>query len=337
MLAGLIFATDDAHDRPDMLAATLPFAGATLIEFQARLLIAEGATQLVVVVARLTPELIGAVNRMGRRGISVDMVRSATEAADKIHPLARVLVVADGLVTTEAVIGLLSGEGEDALLVTSDADALPGLERVGANAIWAGLARVEPQRIADVAAMPRDYDFESTLLRVAAQAGAEHVMLPLGAARTGHGVERDAARLRERNDAVLTGYLATRPAWIDRHVIAPIAQRLLTIIVARRVSPLTVGAIAAGGALTGLGLIGWGWAVIGFPILLAGILGLATGGVLSWMRDDIGQASAQRAAIAGASAGSVLLLGLSIWETPVPERVLWLADSRAAWEQPALT
>ena len=32
-----------------------------------------------------------------------------------------------------------------------------------------------------------------------------------------------------------------------------------------------------------------------------------------------------------------LLLALSIWETPVPERALWLADSSAAREQPALT
>ena len=32
MLAGLIFATEDAEDRPETLAATLPFCGSTLIE-----------------------------------------------------------------------------------------------------------------------------------------------------------------------------------------------------------------------------------------------------------------------------------------------------------------
>lgn len=312
MLAGLIFATDDAQDRPEMLAATLPFGAATLIEFQARLLIGAGATQLIVVVSRLTPELIGAVNRMARRGVSVDVVRTAREAEEKMHPLARVIVIADGLVTTEPLIGLMSGEGGDALLVTRDADALPGLERVGADAIWAGLARIEPQRIADVAALPRDYDFESTLLRVTAQAGAVNIALPLGADRAGHGVERDSSRLRSRNDAVLTGHLSNRPAWVDRFVIAPLARRMLPVIVAHGITPAVVGGVSAVAALGGLGLIGAGWALFGLPIVLAGIFGLATGSVLSWMRDDQGQATAQRIGVTASAAAAVLLLGLSI-------------------------
>ena len=69
MLAGLLFATHDADDRPGALTATLPFGGLTLIEYQARLLIAAGASQIVVIVARLTPELLGALgaDRAARR------------------------------------------------------------------------------------------------------------------------------------------------------------------------------------------------------------------------------------------------------------------------------
>lgn len=104
MLAGLIFATEDADDRPGTLAATLPFGGLTLIEFQARLLVAAGASQIVLVIARLTPELLGAINRIGRRGASVDAVRTAAEAMEKLHPLSRVLVVADGVMTTGEVV-----------------------------------------------------------------------------------------------------------------------------------------------------------------------------------------------------------------------------------------
>ena len=74
MLAGLIFATGNADDRPNALTATLPFGGVTLIEFQARLLITAGVSQIVVVVARLTPELLGAVNRIGKRGVTVDVL-----------------------------------------------------------------------------------------------------------------------------------------------------------------------------------------------------------------------------------------------------------------------
>ncbi|OYY67119.1 hypothetical protein [Sphingomonas sp. 28-62-11] len=309
MLAGLIFATDDAHDRPDMLAATLPFGGATLIEFQARLLIGAGAGQLIIVVTRLSPEMVGAVSRMKRRGIAVDVVRSAREAEAKLHPLARVLVVADGLVTTEPIIALLSGEGSDTLLVTTDADALPGLERVGGDAIWAGLARVEAQRIADVAALPRDYDFESTLLRVTAQAGADHLLLPSGDAREGHGVERDSARLRLRNDAVVAAFVSNRLSWVERYVISPIARRLLPPLIARSTPSLVVGGVSAGLLLAGLGVIGWGWPFFGLLAVLASFLGLSIGAVLAWMRDEQPAATVLRGTIAGGSALTIVMLG----------------------------
>ncbi|OQW76136.1 MAG: hypothetical protein BVN33_05640 [Proteobacteria bacterium ST_bin13] len=312
MLAGLIFATDDAHDRPDMLAATLPFGGGTLIEFQARLLVTAGAGQLIIVVTRLTPELVGAVNRMKRRGIGVDIVRTAREAEEKLHPLARILVIADGLVTTDSVISLLSSEGSDTLLVTADADALPGLERVSADAIWAGLARVEAQRITDVAALPKDYDFESTLLRVAAQAGADHLLLPGGAARDGHGIERDSARLRARNEEVVSAFVSNRVSWVDRFVIAPMARLALPWLIGRAVPGLVVGGCSAGVMALGLGLMAWGLPIIGLPLVTASIAGLATGAVLSWMRDAESEALVQRGVIAGGSAAAVLLLGQSI-------------------------
>src|SRR3546814_13155086 len=92
MLAGLIFATDDDDDRPDKLAATLPFGGGTLLEYQARLLIAAGAAQLLVAVTRLLPALIGAVNRIGGR-VPVAIVRSPPEAAGKGNYLARIIGV----------------------------------------------------------------------------------------------------------------------------------------------------------------------------------------------------------------------------------------------------
>ena len=102
MLAGLLFATADASDRHDTLAATLPVGGVTLIEFQARLLIAAGASQIIVVVSRLTPELLGAINRMGRRGIAVDAVRGPAEVLAKLHPLARVMWLASAVRSFDA-------------------------------------------------------------------------------------------------------------------------------------------------------------------------------------------------------------------------------------------
>lgn len=312
MLAGLIFATDDAHDRPDMLAATLPFGGSTLIEFQARLLIAAGAGQLIIVVARMTPEMTGAINRLARRGVAVDVVRSAREAGEKLHPLARVIVFADGLITTQPVVEMLGEEGRDTLLVTADADALPGLERVGQDAIWAGMARIDPQRIAEVAAMPADYDFESTLLRVTAQAGADHLLLPGGAARAGHWVERDSTRLRARNTEMIAALVSSRVPWVDRYMIAPIARRLLPLLVARAVPSYAITAGAGAAMLAGLGLEIWGALGAGLLIVLAAITALSTGDILAWARDEPDQARAQRFAGACGAGLSVLVGGAAL-------------------------
>ena len=193
MLAGLLFATHEAEDRPGILAATLPFAAATLIEYQARLLIASDAAQIVVVVQRLTPELVGALARIGRRGVAVDTVRTAAEALARLHPLARIVMVADGLVTTEGVIHALAGEGGDALLTVPGTQASPAFERVGGGEAWAGVARIDARRLADAARLPEDYDLQSTLLHAAEQAGARHVSLRLDDMELGHGIERRAA------------------------------------------------------------------------------------------------------------------------------------------------
>ncbi|MGL4312701.1 MAG: hypothetical protein ACRCSO_01800 [Sphingomonas sp.] len=309
MLTGLIFATDDAVDRPDQLAATLPFGGATLIEFQARLLIAAGAGHLLVVVTRLTPELLGAINRLARRGMAVDPVRSAREAAEKIHPLAHLLVLADGLVTTDAVIAPLAMEGEDALLVTDDATALPGLERVGANAIWAGVARVGVARIAEVAALPGDYDFGSALLRVTAQSGAAQVALPPDAVAAGHGVEHDSRKLAARNEALVSAHVSGRAAWIDRYVQGPVARRLLPVLIARGWSALAVSGGAAALMAAGLILLAARWSGIGMPLVVFANFGLMLAGVLAWMRDEMDQARLSSAALLGGAAAAILLLG----------------------------
>ncbi|MGJ3628345.1 hypothetical protein AB5I41_17785 [Sphingomonas sp. MMS24-JH45] len=125
MLAGLLFATHKADDRAGTLAATLPFAAATLIEYQARLLLACNAAQIVVVVQRLTPELVSGIRRIGKRGVAIDTVRSAAEAEAKLHPLARVVMIADGLVTTGGIVAAMAGEGGDALLVVPREAAEP--------------------------------------------------------------------------------------------------------------------------------------------------------------------------------------------------------------------
>ena len=286
MLAGLLFADHEAVDRPGQLTATLPFGGVTLIEYQARLLMAAGAAQIVVVVGRLTPELLGATGRIARRGIAVDTVRGAEGAAAKLHPLARVVVLADGLITTQDVVDRFAGEGGDALLV-AEIDAAPrGYERLGGGAAWAGVARLDARRIAEVAGLPRDYDFASTLLRLADQARADHLLIGGDVVRDGHGIEHSAAALSTRGRAVLAATVADRRNWFNALILAPLARAAVPKLIARATG---TAALAAGGVVLGLagtGAVASGWIATGMVVALVASLLLGLGRVLAILRDE---------------------------------------------------
>ena len=310
MLAGLLFATHDTEDRPDRLTATSPFGGVTLIEYQARLLVGAGASQIIILVARLTPELLGAINRIGRRGVAVDAVRHISEAAEKLHPLARVLMLADGLITTERVVATLVTEGAgDALLVAPQADAGKCFERVGGGRAWAGVARLDPRRVMEAGRLPRDYDAQSTLLRVAEQARAVHVLLPADAVKHGHGIEHDGTALAERGRAALAAIVSDRRGWFDRWVVAPLARLALPVMVERRWPGAAVGGVGLALGAGGLAAIAGGWSRMGLALAFLGCLVLALAATLSSVRDEPGVERALLAAGLGVPALAVLFLG----------------------------
>lgn len=306
MLAGLLFATADASDRHDMLAATLPVGGVTLIEFQARLLIAAGASQIIVVVSRLTPELLGAINRLSRRGIAVDAVRGPAEVLAKLHPLARVMWLADGLMTTSVMVEAMRDRDRDTLLVAPTGDEL---ERIGPSAVWAGIAMIDPQRIADVVKLPADYDFASSLLRVIAQRGAEQLPLPETAVREGHGVQRDSRALAAKGRAALVAALGTRTNWVDRFLVAPLARLALPPLVARGVPPVALAGLGGLCGLGGLAAIAIGWTASGMAAIVLALAFLALADVLAWLRDERSLGRILRWSTPAVAALATLLLG----------------------------
>ena len=306
MLAGLLFATADASDRHDSLAATLPIGGVTLIEFQARLLIAAGASQIVVVVSRLTPELLGAINRLTRRGVSVDAVRTPAEALAKLHPLARLVWLADGLITTTSVVETMRDRDHETLLVAETGDEL---ERLSPKAVWAGVATIDPQRIADVAKLPNDYDFASALLRVTAQRGAEQLALPDSALRGGHGVQYDSRALAAKGRAALVAALAARSTWVERFLIAPLARIALPPLIARGVPAVMLGATGTLAGIAGLAGLALGWTKTGISAVIVALATLALADVLAWLRDERSLRLAVRWIEPGCAALAMILVG----------------------------
>lgn len=286
MLAGLIFAIEEASDRPGTLVATLPFGGMTLLEYQIRLLAGAGAEHVLVAVGKMTPALLAAVNRAGRRELSVEIVRSAEEAAEKMQADARVLVMADGLVTTDPVMDRMGHDGPEALLVTDDADSPAAIERLDMRDCWAGVARISVGQLGQIAQMPEDYDFQSALLRVAAQSGAEHVPLTANWLRSGHAVEHSAEGMAARNTGVLAALTERRIGWADRWVFTRIARMALPELVARNFPGW--GLLVAGGVLALLSFtaIGYDWEGAGLIVSLLSAAALATGGAMAALRGE---------------------------------------------------
>lgn len=312
MLAGLLFATHDAEDRPDRLTATLPFGGATLIEYQARQLVLAGASQIIIIVARLTPELMGAIGRIGKRGVAVDAVRSAAEASEKLHPLARVVMLADGLVATDGTIDAMAHEGGDALLVVPEGEGSSPVERLGGGHSWAGVARLEARRVAEVAALPREYDPQSTLIRIAAAAGAATVPIGGEAMRAGHGIEHAAGGLQARARGILSGLVAGRRGWFDRFVLAPVARWTLPTLVSRAIPAGLAATVAGVVGLIGAALVTVGWATGGLLLVLAASLALLIAATLGTLRDERALVRSAEWAAALLPALAALLLGRSI-------------------------
>lgn len=328
MLVGLLFAARDAEDRSGKLVATLPFGGLTLIEYQARLIADHGISQVIVIAPRSTPELRGAIARMGRRGLAIDAVGTAAEAAAKLHPLANIVMMADGLVTTQAALAPLAQEGGDALLVFDDVEAPPGFERIGAREIWAGIARLTEARLSEAAALPRDYDVQSSLLRAAAQAGAAHVMLLSDAARAGHAVELRGDALEARAASAVTSMLSARRGWFDRWVVAPIARPLLTHAIRRGVATSVLVSAAGALGLGGLVAIFAGFPASGAIAALAGAGIAATTVTLATLRDETTLMHALVSSVFAIPALALLVLGAASDQTTaqISGRILAIAS-----------
>lgn len=226
-LAALICAYQ-AIDLPDAAApdaglrATLPLAGRTLVERQARLASAAGASTIILFIERLPPELVGAIERLRGDGLPVSFVRSPLEAAQAVQAEDRLLVIADGFVADEVHVNRLISEGSG-ILTVPDQGVDDRFERIDAQSRWAGLALVTGQLLKQTAMMIKDWDIQSTLLRRTVQSGArEFSVRDLADAHlTIVTRPEDLAEIERR---IFEGSVARRDSWVSRYLFAQVEQ-----------------------------------------------------------------------------------------------------------------
>ncbi len=259
-LAALIVAYHEADEPGGALRATLPLAGRTLVERQARLAAAAGADPVLILVERIPPDLVAAIDRMRGEGMTVTVARSVDEAARALAPGTRLLVIADGLVAEESHASRLVAAGGPALLTVPDHMGDDRFERIDPQSLWAGLLVVDGALLKDTAAMLGDWDLQSTLLRRAVQSGARQFAVRGEASDQRLIIAERAGDLTEAEALILQGANGPRGSWISRYVLAPAEQWLTRALMPAAVTPawLYLGAIVMMGISGLLFVRGWG-------------------------------------------------------------------------------
>ncbi len=281
-LAALIAAYHESGE-PGMLRATLPLAGRTLVERQARLAASAGANPIVVIVERVPPALGEALDRLRRDRLPLVVARSAEEAAEAIDPFDRLLLIADGAVADSDQLASLAATQGEAVLTVPDSGYGELYERIDAATRWAGVATVTGALLRETAGMLRDWDLQSTLLRRALQGGARHLA-----------AEGPVAILDRNNDLaelerqILAGASPAGAGWAGR-LLAPAERAITALTLASPAGPQLIGVASA--ALTGFAslafIYGWWWVGLVALLLATPLEGAALRLARLRMQDDV--------------------------------------------------
>lgn len=273
-LAALIAAQENLESG-EGLRATLPLAGRTLIEHQVNIVVAAGATHVVLLVERVPAALAQAIDRLRRDGVPIEAARSVGDAADRFHPDDRIILVADGCVVRPAVVERLVAGAAPAVLALPDTSEQAMFERIDPESRWAGYALITGDSLHGTNRMLGDWDLTSTQLRRSIQDGAHRIdaLAPDADGDRGQqpiiAVDRASLTLLERD--LLRQPPVASGNWVDLHIHRLIAAPLIGRLITRRIQPLHIALGSAG--LAWIGALG---AVIGHFWLAVSLLPAAT-------------------------------------------------------------
>lgn len=312
-LTALISAYHESDEPGGPLRAVLPLAGRTLIERQAKLAALAGARRILVLVERVPPELLAALDRLRREGLAVLLSRSAEEAAEQVDPSEPLLLVADGFIGDEGHLRRLAAASPPALLTVPDASVDDRFERIDSESRWAGVALVDGALLAETASMLNDWDPQSTLLRRAVQSGARMLSVRGEAAEGELTIAERLSDLAGVHRRIVDRAASGRGDWISQYLLGPLERSATHALMGAAVSPRTIGLAAM--ALTALGAAAfvWHWLWLGLVLMLLAtpLDGIADRLSRLRLEDGVGHSWWDHLLPAFAAAG-LLALGLSI-------------------------
>ena len=162
------------------LAALLPLAGRTLLEYQVRAVSAAGASPIIVLVERIPAALNQAFDRLRGEGLNVIPVSDGSEAATRFEAGELVLLIGDGVAPPLDLLIGLEADAESLVVTVPDDEPHQDYERIDGASRWSGVALIEARMLGATADMLGDWDLPSTLLRRTLQDGARLVPVAPG-------------------------------------------------------------------------------------------------------------------------------------------------------------
>lgn len=312
-LAALIAAYHESDEPGGTLRATLGLAGRTLVERQAKLAAAAGASPVVLMVERLPTDLLEAIDRLRRDRLAIVVARNVREAAEAIDPDDRLLLIADGFIGDKALLDRLVANGKGALLTVPDGPFDDRFERIDSESRWGGLALLDGGLLQETAGMLEDWDLQSTLLRRAIQSGGRAMAWHRDDGEQPPAVVTRGADLSELQRRVFDSAGDSGGPWLSRRVLAPFERAATRMLMPGSVSPRMLGIAAV--ALTGLSALSFLRGALWFG-MLAAVLATPLDGVAGRlarlrMEDDLDDAWWAHLLPALAGAG-LLALGYSL-------------------------
>lgn len=260
-LAALIAAYHDSDEPGDGLRATLPLAGRTLLERQAKLAASAGARPILVVAERRPRDLVLALDRLRSEGLDVILVTSASEAARAVQQGDRILLIADGVLADDSDLEPLIAADGPALLTVPDIRYDDRFERIDADSRWAGLGIVSGEMLKHTAAMLQDWDLQSTLLRRSVQSGARQISIGGDPPGLHLLVARRGSDLAELQGRMLEHAGGHQRDWTSRFLLAPLEVTATRRLMPTAITPeqLLAASLALGAAAAFALSRGWLW------------------------------------------------------------------------------
>jgi hypothetical protein len=315
-LAALISAYHEADEPGGGLRAVLPLAGRTVLERQAVLAAAAGAARLVILVERVPPTLLAAVDRLKSQGLEVVVARSAGEAGEALDPDDRLLVLADGLLPAEAHIRRLVALGGAAILTVPDVRVDDRFERIDAHSRWAGLAILDGEMLRRTAAMVGEWDLQSTLLRRAIQSGVRQLSLRGEPADDMLTVAERAEDLHALQQRIFDGAGAHRRDWVSRYLLGYFEREAVRHLMPTSATPAALSLAAS--LLIALGALAFAshWLGTGVALVLLATPFHGAGERLEALRmEDAGEGGWWDHLVAPLAALALVALALAIRDT----------------------